>query len=240
MSDAPPLDIERHALFLDFDGTLADFAPTPDAVTLRPGTLAMLEGLSGKLGGALAIVSGRRIADIDDFLAPLVLPASGLHGLEIRFAGADVSSRPPSPEIAEARRRLSDALGPGDRLSVEDKGGALVLHFRQHPEEGERAKALARQAIAGLSALRVVDGHAIAEIRERGIDKAGAVVELLKTSPFSRRLPVYVGDDSTDEDGFRAAAEKGGFGVKVGTGETAAAYHLRDVSAVHRWLSSFA
>jgi hypothetical protein len=128
--DNPILDPGRHALFLDFDGTFVDFAPTPDAVKLRPGSLELLGELQGRLGGALAVISGRRLFDIDGFLRPLELPGSGVHGQEFRPYGGDFRVEPPSPQIQLARERLKSALGPNDPLHLEDKGGALVLHFR--------------------------------------------------------------------------------------------------------------
>ncbi len=240
LASPPPLNPESHALFVDFDGTLVDFAPTPDAIALRPGTVDRLGAISNRLDGALGIITGRRIVDVDSFLAPLQLPASGLHGLETRLAGAEITASPPSPQIATARDRLSTEIRPDDRLRFEDKGGALVLHFREHPDEAERAGILARKAAEGLADLSVVDGHAIAEIRMRGVDKAKALQRLLASPPFDGRLPVYVGDDTTDEDGFRAAAESGGFGIKVGEGQTAAAFRLGDVFAVHQWLATIA
>jgi len=236
---APPLlDPERHALFLDFDGTFVDFAPEPDAIRLREGSHALLTAVRDRLGGALALVSGRRIADLDRFLHPLELPASGVHGQEFRPAPGDVRVRPPSPEMDEARRRLARALSPDDPLFLEDKGGALVLHFRKHPEQAPRGASLADAAVAGLSDLHALPGHAIVEIRQRGISKAGALALFAAAPPFAGRIPVFIGDDTTDEDGFRAAAEGGGFGVKVGHGATAARYRVADVAAVHRWLGS--
>ncbi|MGQ7793390.1 trehalose-phosphatase [Faunimonas sp. B44] len=233
----PPLDPARHALFLDFDGTFVDFAPEPDAIALRPGARERLDALARRFGGALALVTGRRIANLDGHLAPLRLPTAGLHGQESRFTGDDaVSFRPTSPQMDEARGRVGDALGPGDPIALEDKGGALVLHFRKAPEEAERARAIGRAAVAGLDDLHAQSGHAIVEIRQRGIGKADAVRLFAERPPFAGRVPVFVGDDTTDEDGFRAAAELGGFGVKVGQGESAARYRLADVSAVHDWL----
>jgi trehalose 6-phosphate phosphatase len=240
LAPLPPFDPDRHALFLDFDGTFVDFAPRPDAIVLRPGSVDLLRNLSRRLGGALAIVSGRRIADLDGFLEPLRLPASGVHGQELRLADGDIEVRSPSPQLDEARRCLAAALGPGDPLDLEDKRAALVLHFRRNPEEGERAAALAREAIAGLADLEALPGHAIVEIRERGVSKADAVRLFAAHPPFAGRLPVFVGDDTTDEDGFRAAAGVGGFGVKVGPGVTAASYRLPNVSAVHAWLAGIA
>ncbi len=239
-SAPPSLDPRRHALFLDFDGVLVEIAPTPDAVRVEPALLELLGYLSLRFDGALAVISGRRIADIDTFLAPLLLPASGVHGQEVRTSSGEIRTKAPSPQIAEARHRLQAEVGPGDRLRLEDKKAALVLHFREHADQAERARALAEEATDGLGDLHVVPGHAIAEIRERGVDKAGAIRTMIAAPPFSGRPPVFVGDDVTDEDGFQEVARSGGFGVKVGPGDTAAAYQLPDVAAVHRWLATFA
>ena len=236
----PPLDPDRHSLFLDFDGTFVDFAPEPDAIRLRPGSTELLQGASRRLGGALALVSGRRIADLDRFLAPLQLPASGVHGQEFRPRPGDLRQAPPSPELDEARRRLAAAVIPEDPLLIEDKGGALVLHFRKHPDQRDRAETIAKEAVAGLADLHALEGHAIFEIRQRGISKAMALGLFATMAPFAGRLPVFIGDDTTDEDGFRAAAEAGGFGVKVGPGPTAAAFRLPDVTAVHNSLARIA
>jgi trehalose 6-phosphate phosphatase len=129
-------------------------------------------------------------------------------------------------------------IAAGDPLLVEDKGAAIVLHFRKHPQQALRAEALARAAVEGLSDLHVVAGHAIFELRQHGITKAEAIARFMAEPPFARRAPVFVGDDVTDEDGFRAAAASGGFGVKVGPGKTVASYRLGTVASVHAWLSA--
>jgi trehalose 6-phosphate phosphatase len=238
---APPqLDPAVHALFLDFDGTFVDFAPTPDSIKLRLGSRELLERLSRRLNGALAMVSGRRIADLDRFLAPLVLPASGVHGQEFRPSPGDFRERPPTPDLDVARRRLSAALTSDDGLLIEDKGGALVLHYRLNPEKRGRAKALAQMAAAGLDDVVVVEGHFIFELRQRAVTKAVAIKLFADVPAFRKRCPVFVGDDTTDEDGLREAERVGGFGVKVGAGETEARYYLPDVSAVHAWLTAMA
>jgi trehalose 6-phosphate phosphatase len=138
------------------------------------------------------------------------------------------------------RRRLASKIAPDDPILIEDKRTALVLHFRARPQQQGRAERLAREAVAGLADLYALPGHAIYEIRERGVSKAHALRFFADVPAFAGRLPLFVGDDSTDEDGLRAAAEAGGFGVKVGSGETAAAYRLPDVAAVHRWLATLA
>jgi trehalose 6-phosphate phosphatase len=236
----PALDPARHALYLDFDGTLVDFAPEPDAIVLRPGTVALLERLNRKLGGALAIVTGRRVADIDRHLAPLALPASGVHGQELRPTSGEPTQIAPRGDIDKARRRLAAAMRSDDPLLLEDKGGALVLHFRKHPDQRERAESLARDIVSGLDALHVVGGHGIFEILERGVTKGHALGVLSARGPFVGKIPVYVGDDTTDEDAIRVAQTMGGFGVKVGPGETAALYRLPDIDAVHAWLAALA
>lgn len=233
----PPLDPARHALFLDFDGSIVDFAPTPDTVMVKPGTIALLEKASRRLGGALAIVTGRHIADVDRYLAPLVLPASGVHGREFRPRVGDMRDDPPPPDIEHARNRLAAAMKQGDPIDLEDKGSALVLHFRKHPEERARADALSRAAVEGLDSLHVMAGHAIFEILQRGVTKGRALRRFMRRPPFAGRIPVFVGDDVTDEDGLRAAAAEGGFGVKIGPDETNALYRLPDTEAVHNWLS---
>ena len=142
-----------------------------------------------------------------------------MHGQEIRAApGAERTNVAPPADLDEARRRLAAAIRSNDPLLFEDKGGALVLHFRQHPDQRERAATLARDAAHGLKAIHVVAGHDIFEVLERGVTKARAIEHLSTHPPFAGRIPVYVGDDTTDEDAIRAAQEAGGFGVKVGPG----------------------
>lgn len=235
-SQGPPdLDPKRHALFLDFDGTFVDFAPEPDAIELRPGGRELLKVLHQGMGGALALISGRQIANLDRHLAPLKLPAAGVHGHEIRV-GEDVRSSADSEAMRTARQRLSAAIPPGDPLRIEDKGAALVVHFRGARDQAERAERVAGEAAAGLSDIEVMRGNAIVELRLGGRDKGRAIGDLMKLEPFSGRVPVFVGDDTTDEDGFNAVQEAGGVGVKVGEGPTAAQHRLADISAVHAWL----
>ena len=236
----PILDPVRHALFLDFDGSLVGFAMTPDEIVVRPEMIHILERLYRRFEGALAIVTGRHIADVDEHLVPLKLPASGVHGLEFRSKPDEIRIAPISEELAEVRRRLAHAVPRHDPVYVEDKGGAFVLHFRQHPDQETRAGRIAEQVVEGLDTLRMIKGHAIFEVCQRDITKANAVRRFMRRPPFQGRIPVFVGDDVTDEDGMREAASEGGFGVKIGGGSTSAAYRLRDPMAAHDWLSRLA
>ena len=239
--EVPPFaDPSRHALFLDFDGTLVGFADDPDAVEIAPCLVTDLTRLARLFGGAFALVSGRAVASLDRLLAPAQLPAAGIHGLQIRRADRLESNAPEAARLATARQYVRNAIGPGDPIDVEDKGGAIVLHFRRAPGEADRARAIAAEAASTDPDLVAVDGHAIAEIRPRAVTKAGAIRNFMQAPPFLGRLPVFVGDDVTDEDGFRAVASAGGFAVKVGPGETAARYRLADVPAVHAWLRNCA
>jgi trehalose 6-phosphate phosphatase len=131
---------------------------------------------------------------------------------------------------------LARSIAPEAHIDLEDKGSALVLHFRRHPEKRAQTEALARAAVEGLDGLHVMAGHAIFEILQRGITKGRALRRFMRRPPFAGRVPVFVGDDVTDEDGLRAASAEGGFGVKIGDDETAALYRLPDTKAVHDWL----
>ena len=239
MTPPPPLT-DRHALFLDFDGTLVDIAETPEGIKVPEGLPKLLERVAGRLDGALAVVSGRPLSDIDELLSPLRLPSAGLHGLEHRLAiGAAVDRVPPPPELDILRRRIDEAGIIGNGVRLEDKGLALAIHYRRAPERGDDLAAALTAACADLAGLHMLHGKMVLEIKAQGHDKGVAVTSFLNAPPFAGRVPVFVGDDVTDEDGFRAAIAAGGFGIKVGAGETAADHRLADVAAVHHWLDAF-
>lgn len=237
---APPLLAPHHALFLDFDGTLTEIAPRPGDVAVDPALPRVLESLAQRLAGALAIVTGRRLADLDSRLAPALLPAAGQHGAELRpRPGGSVQLRAPAG-IGTIARRLRERFDTDRRVLVEDKGAAVALHFRQAPER-------ARECLEALQALaepwpdlEIVSGKRVVEARARGADKGVALRALLAEAPFRGRPPVFVGDDRTDEDAFAAAAASGGHGIKVGDGPTVAPYRCGGVADVHAWLRASA
>lgn len=232
----PSIDPTRHALFLDFDGVLVGFADTPDGVSVEPGVLERLAVLRERLGGALAIVSGRRIADLDRFLAPHRFAAAGVHGLETRLREEDGIERLAGPELLDDVRAGLKAGLAGSSLRLEDKGTALVLHYREHPEREHEAKAAMKAAAGGRYDLTIMHGNCIVEVHPAGMDKGEALRRLMHHAPFAGRTPLYAGDDTTDEFAFAMMAELGGTGIKVGKGETAATRRLADVAAVHQWL----
>ncbi|MCC7268290.1 MAG: trehalose-phosphatase [Caulobacteraceae bacterium] len=231
-----PLALGRIALFLDLDGTLAPIAPRPDAVGYEPRRSRLLERLIGALDGRLAIVSGRSLADIDRILADVHPVVSAVHGLVIRTAEGVATSTVDPRQLDRARQVLGAFAARDPGLLVEDKEISLALHYRLAPACEPEAVRLVEGLAAELG-WEFQPGRAVAELRPPGPDKGDSVRRLMATAPFAGAVPVFVGDDITDEDGFRAAAELGGFGVVVGARrDTLASYRLKDVAAVLDWL----
>lgn len=236
MAPPAPLALETVALFLDMDGTLAPIAPRPDEVRHDPRRSRLLGRLLEALDGRLAIVSGRSLADIDRILADVHPVVSAVHGLVIRTAEG-LTIGPVDPRQLDRARQVLAAFAAGDDgLLVEDKEISLALHYRLSPDRETEAVALVEGLAAELG-WAFQPGRAVAELRPPGPDKGDSVRRLMEMAPFTGATPVFVGDDVTDEDGFRGAAELGGFGVIVGERPSMrASYRLADVEAVLSWL----
>ena len=237
---APPVLTNRNALFLDFDGTLVGFAKIPKDVTVDPGLVPIIERLRDKLDGALAIVTGREIADVTGRLAPLDLPVAGSHGAERRRMDGAVET--PGPEVGAEAERLAEELiaklGHIPGMIIEHKVFSVALHYRNAPDAADRVTAVAAEALGRLPGWEGVPGKMVIEIRPGAFSKGSAVRAFMAEAPFAGRIPVFVGDDTTDEDGMKAATELGGYGIKVGTGDSVARYRLADPGSVHTWLAS--
>ena len=233
----PPRLQADSALFLDFDGTLVDYALHPDGVTVAAGLPDLLAQLRESLGGALAIVSGRTLAALDEFLGPPRFAGAGLHGLEWRLATGKTHRSGSPVGASRIVMALQGKFGGDRRLVIEDKGASAALHWRRAPERSAECIAFMREIVDSPD-FEILRGHAVVEARPRGVHKGAAVRELSRHAPFAGRRPVYVGDDRTDEDGFRAALVLGGHGVKVGPEPSEARYRLASVDAVHRWLAA--
>jgi trehalose 6-phosphate phosphatase len=210
------LDPKSIALLLDVDGTIVDIGPTPHEVHISDDLCKSLARLLELTGGALALVSGRPIADLDRLFSPLVLPAIGGHGAEMRVRGAHVVPwAKPLPQ--ELRQHLADAATPGSGILVEDKGYSLALHYRSVPHHEDRLRehiAAGRAAFPG-EATEVLPGKAMFEVKRPGINKGDGVRELLNHPPFAGRVPVFIGDDVTDESVFAILPELRGKGFSV-------------------------
>jgi trehalose 6-phosphate phosphatase len=239
----PPPPQADWALFLDIDGTLLDLAAAPDAVRVPADLRAALQAVAARLDGALALVSGRSIATIDRLFDPLRLAVSGQHGSEWRPA-------PDAPVQAVAARPLPAAVDTavaaiGRRhtgILVERKSHALAVHYRQTPAAGAEIGAQLARAIAGLDGLMLMPGQCVWEIKDATRSKGTAVAHFLTLPTFQRRRPVFVGDDRTDEDGFRVVEQQGGHAFAVGA--LALQQPQRPGFAtpddVRRWLGDFA
>jgi trehalose 6-phosphate phosphatase len=221
------------ALFLDFDGTLVDIAPEPGAVVVPSGLVPTLTQLQQFLDGAVAVVSGRPIREIDEFLHPLRLPVAGVHGAERRTATGDwdsIGARPIEHVMAAAQQLV--ARDP--RLLVENKGSSVALHYRKAPELERACIEAMEQAVAQTPGLTLLRGKMVVEAKPGGASKGSAIEAFLREPPFLGRVPVFVGDDVTDEIGFSTVQRLGGLGVKVGEGSTAAWQRLRDPGALRQ------
>jgi trehalose 6-phosphate phosphatase len=232
------------SLFLDFDGTLVDIAERHDAVVVAPSLHGRLAALSRRLGGRLAVVSGRPADEILAYLhAEDAAPAfaiAGSHGLELRWTDGrrEAPVRPKGLDEAIAAFRTLAEAHPG--VVVEEKPFGVALHYRLAPGAGPACRSLA-DTVAQRTGFTVQHGKMVCELRAHGADKGDAVRRFLAEPPMAGSTPVFVGDDLTDEAGFDAAAALGGWGVLVGGArDTAARYRLADVAAVHAWLDELA
>lgn len=219
------------ALFLDFDGTLVDLAPEPESIVVPPGLVDTLGVLSDYLDGALALISGRPIEQLDRFLHPLHLPVAGVHGAERRSGDGDVTLLATHPlQHVEQTAAALVARHPG--LRVERKRGSLALHYRHAPELEALCLRAMEEAVAASPGLTLLRGKMVAEAKPHCATKGHAIEAFLQEPPFAGRSPVFVGDDFTDETGFATVQRLHGIGVKVGDGPTAARHRVESPAAL--------
>ncbi len=219
------------ALFLDFDGTLVDLAERPEGVFAPAGLLDTLTALRDALGGALAVVSGRPIEQLDHFLAPLTLAAAGVHGAERRSAdGTLTHAEVPSLARVDAAAVALQAQHPA--LLIERKRGSLALHYRAAPQLQAICTAAMHNAVHASDGLVLLPGKMVLEAKAASIGKGIAIAALLREPPFAGRTPIFIGDDVTDEAGFDAVQAAGGRGIKVGPEASSARLRLNSPDAV--------
>lgn len=223
------------ALFLDFDGTLVDLAPTPDSISPVADLSRRLGNLTKRLQGRVALISGRAIADIERHIGPVPVAAAGSHGSDIRGVdGRGLGQKPGDfPEAIEAQMR---DFAQRNAIDYETKPHGGALHYRSNPEAGDAVIAYATK-LAEEHGWKAQGGKFVVELVKGDSDKGSAVRTLMAVEPFKGALPVFLGDDLTDEAGFAACIEAGGHGILVSDREgSKAGYRLPDVASVHQWL----
>lgn len=209
---------DRWALFLDIDGTLIDLAVTPDAIQVPLSLTANLSAVSSRLGGALALVTGRSLAYADELFSPARFPIAGLHGAELRAVDGGTTVARATPAFTELKRRLVEETAWMEGVLIEDKGAAIAAHYRLAPALDTALEKIMRD-FAGKAGpdWTLQPGKMVFEVRPSRAGKGDAVASFLEQAPFSGRLPIAVGDDLTDESMFALANARGGQSIRVGS-----------------------
>lgn len=235
----PPRFRPDRAFFLDLDGTLFDIRTSPDAVRREAAEVKLVARLLEATGGAVALVSGRALGTIDALFAPLELPAAGQHGAERRDAqGRLTCVELPSKPFDAAARMLRGFAARHQGLLFEHKGLSFALHYRLAPQLADEARTAAEQAASLLGpVMELQSGKMVFELKPAGYDKGRAIEAFMREAPFAGRVPLFLGDDLTDEHGFRIVNDMGGESVKVGEGESEARFRLEAPAAVRAWLA---
>lgn len=234
-----PAALSSWAYFLDVDGTLMEFSPTPDTARLERPTLELLARLRHVTDGALALVSGRTLADLERRFGALSIPCCGQHGLERRDSDGRLHvHKAPSASKEAIQLALTPILARYRGLMLEDKGLSLSLHYRHAPRQAAHVHGLMRRLVSEAGpGLQLQAGKFVVEVKPSGVDKGSAIREYLSEPPFLGRCPIYIGDDLSDEHAFQTVNRVGGISIKVGKGKTNAQHRLPNVAAVLTWLS---
>ncbi len=232
-------NITGYAFLFDMDGTLAPIAASPEQAAVPEATREALQQLHDACGGAVAIVSGRPISEIDHLLAPQVYCAAGLHGAQLRGPDGRQSQLPVDNDaVAQMVRELLPLAQAHPGLKLEDKGLSLALHYRNAPDlQGLVSEAVNAVLLAHTHAFVLQPGKMVLEIKPRQASKAGAIGRLMQSPPFAGRLPLFAGDDLTDEAGFDIARQLGGVSIKIGDGDTRAQWRMPTPAALAAWLA---
>ena len=231
-----PTITAKTALFLDFDGTLIDIAPHYDQVQVPPDLHRLLEQLFQHLDGALAIVSGRSLLALDAYLAPLKLPLAAEHRAVCRFADGQLAAVT-SPDLHDVIRVASALAAQHPRLQLEIKTHAVALHYRQAPDLQAMCLGAMTDAAKRTPGVELLHGKFVLEVIPAGITKGTAIQALMQQPPFIGRVPLFAGDDITDESGFAAVQAVGGDTIKIGTGLSRARHRFADPVTFRQWLS---
>ncbi len=239
--EAPTLvpDLREWAILLDVDGTILELAPTPLDILVPQSLLHTLRRLIERTAGATALVSGRTLDDLDHVFAPLQLAAIGGHGAELRpSAGAPVRRRHADPLDPALKHELAAVARAGSGILLEDKGYSLALHYRLVPQQERYVRATVAAICAQMpaSAVEVLEGTCVVEIKHRGFSKGTAVRELMRGAPFAKRRPIFIGDDITDQSAFAVMPDFNGLAISVRRRSKGVDFHFETPEGVRRWL----
>jgi trehalose 6-phosphate phosphatase len=233
-------DLNDLAILLDVDGTLLDIAPSPRQVSVPSDLPGVLQAVSERVGGALALVSGRPIAELDEIFSPLKLPAIGGHGAEMRpFANEPLIADRARMLDPVFKQRLKDIAARHPGVLVEDKGYSIALHYRQVPKQGLALVHDVKHAYDAWAdpSVELLAGKAVLEVKFADFNKGTAVRELMASPPFAGRVPIFIGDDRTDEDAFAMVMELKGYAMTVGKRLPGIQDHFQSPADVRQWLA---
>ncbi len=229
------------AFFLDFDGTLVEVANHPDLVQIAPATKHALAQLFSALGGAVAVITGRDISDVDRYLTPLFLPIAGVHGLNRRSIDGSVHGTIVDDHAFLALNEQLEQFVNGHKgLLFERKSGSVALHYRARPELEQQCFYAMGQAVHSMDGVHVLRGKMVIEAKADSSNKGGAVNDFLAEPPFAGRIPFFAGDDVTDEDAFAVVNARQGISVKIGPGPSLAHYYTGSTLEFVNWLQALA
>jgi trehalose 6-phosphate phosphatase len=232
-------NLQECAILLDVDGTIVDLAPTPREIWIPPSLRQVLARLLERTGGAVALVSGRSVSDLDMIFAPLMLTAIGGHGAEFRPVGAATHAATKSPSLdPDLKRKLAAISEAGPGILVEDKGYSLALHYRLVPQKEDLVRAEVAKICAQFPAdsIEILPGKLVIEIKPAGFNKATGVRALMATPPFAGRHPIFIGDDTTDECVFAIMPELEGIAISVGRKVPGVTSYFDTPESVRAWL----
>jgi trehalose 6-phosphate phosphatase len=230
--------LERYALFLDIDGTLSDIAPSPEVAFVDFATVEVIHRLYDELGGALAVISGRQLSDIDWLIGRSAQNAAGSHGAELRKAGQRLNgSAAPVIDIDAMATLILERFSNAPGLRIERKPFSVALHYRANPALAGAVEDFVDQLVVGYADVTKLKGKMIVEIVPAEVNKGRAVTTFMSYEPFLGRIPIFAGDDATDEHGFEAVNALQGISIKIGHGPTCARYRFNDAAQFRQWLT---
>jgi trehalose 6-phosphate phosphatase len=239
LSPTPPPLSRKTALFLDFDGCLVDIADRPDAVIVPPALPKLLRGVHDRLGGAVALITGRNIEDLRRHLPDFTGAIAGSHGAELALPGGAITAlHRQSFDLAALHGAAQSIAATHPLLLIEPKPHGVGIHYRAKPDLQSYVETALEGLLAHFPGLMLQKSKMAAELRPKDISKGGALARLMGIAPFAGRVPVYAGDDLTDEPAMAEAQRMGGFGVKIGEGDSIARFRLLDPAAVAIWLGA--